>query len=74
MDVITLSTYGWYDEGTDAQHELCFDVPTDWLTQYTREHFNMELHEFILKYTWGDTMDVYAAALKEKVIKEEWEV
>lgn len=74
MDVITLSTYGWYEERADTQHELCFDVFVDWLTKYVREHYGMELHEFILKYTWDDTMDVYTAALKEKVIKEEWEV
>ena len=71
---ITLTTYGSYDEEHDVQYELNFSVPKDWFCRYVHDCINMTINEYLCKYTWDDTIDVYAAAIKDKVIKEEWEV
>lgn len=71
---ITLTTYGWYDDKSETQHELDFSIPKDWFCRYVHDKLGMTVNEFMLKCTCDDTIDVYGAALKEKVIKEEWEV
>lgn len=71
---IVLSTYGFYDEDTDSQSVLYFEVPNNWLLGYVKKNGYKTLYEFLDTYTWDTTMDTYARALEDKVIINEWEV
>ena len=71
---VELMTYGWYDEKHNEQIELAFEVPKNWLWKYVRETDWKTLNNFLGNYIWDDTMDIYARALEDKVIINEWEV
>ena len=71
---VTLTTYGYYEEKGDAQYELNFEVPKNWLWDWVKKNGYKSIDEFLNAYTWDATIDAYADALKEKVIIEEWEV
>jgi len=71
---ITLTTYGYYEEKGDVQHELEFDVPRWWLEGYVYKNGYKSVEEFLDTYTWDTTMDTYARALEDKVINYEKDI
>ena len=71
---IVLSTYGFYDENTDSQYILFFEVPINWLLRYVKKNGYKTIYYFLDNYTWDTTMDTYARALEDKIIINEWEV
>ena len=74
MVPIILTTYGYYDEDTDIQSILNFEVPKNWLLEYVKANEYNSITEFLDTFTWDTTMDTYARALEDKVIINEWEV
>ena len=73
MDIVTLTTYGAYEESGDVQHIREFDVPKEWLEQYVLENYN-SVDEFLDVYTWDTTIDTYAKASEDNVIVREDEI
>lgn len=74
METIILSTYGSYNENTDEQFALEFEIPKNWLHKYVKANGYKSVDEFLDTYTYDTTMDTYARALEDKVIINEWEV
>jgi hypothetical protein len=61
MHVVTLETYGKYDEETDTQYMKEFNICVDWLTEYLKED-GWTLSEFLSEYTWDNSEIVFMKA------------
>ena len=72
-DMITLETYGMYEEVCDTQCIKYFDVPRVWLEVQVLDEWDT-LAEFLDNYTWDNTEFLYAKALEDGVISNEREV
>ena len=72
-DMITLETYGIYEENGDVQHVKYFDVPTHWLEVQVLDEWDT-LEEFLDDYTWDNTEFLYARAMEDGVVMNEREV
>ena len=72
-DMITLETYGTYEENGDIQREKWFDVPRAWLEVQVLDEWDT-LEEFLDDYTWDNTEFLYARALEDGVVFNEKEV
>ncbi|MGM0878876.1 MAG: hypothetical protein ACQEWV_30475 [Bacillota bacterium] len=62
--VITLETYGLYDESTDTQYVKEFTVNVDWLERYLANQ-GINLESFLTEYTWDCTDELADFAKKQ---------
>lgn len=72
-NIITLETYGTYEENGDIQREKWFDVPRAWLEVQVLDEYDT-LEEFLNDYTWDNTEFLYERALEDGVVTNEREV
>ena len=72
-DMITLETYGTYEEVCDTQGIKYFDVPRAWLEVQVLDEWDT-LEEFLNDYTWDNTEFLYARALEDGVVTNDREV
>lgn len=71
--LLTLDTYGEYDEQNDIQYIITFTVPKSWAEIKLQNDLNergISLDEFMNYYTWDDVIDLYRDAEDEGVILE----
>ena len=61
MHVITLETYGKYDEETDTQYVKEFNICVNWLTEYLEEE-GINLNKFLSEYTWDWSESIFMEA------------
>lgn len=67
-DVIELWTYGTYEEESDTDFGLSFDVPKKWLKAKIKELGYKTFNEFYSDYTWDTTESILADAQLDKVV------
>lgn len=71
--VVTLDTYGDYDEENDIQYIVTFTIPVEWAKKKLKDYLidqKITFKEFVNTYIFDEVEDLYKLALDEGVILE----